>query len=161
LAPVSWYDVVVESGEFLLNVVRAKIGVAGWLDSQSVSSESIARVGPVLLTKSVLMPVRLLYVLRLSNDDRIVVSTDEAAQACDERYGDRPWWELVSAARAWRDVPPDTGELRLRAAKLLEKHLRSMYVDCVGEYSAVLGELGETALCGRLSSWRNDLSSPE
>lgn len=143
---VSQETIVSESAMFLIEVVGAKLEAAGLFENiPDLDAGTVARLGPVVVTKAATMPVRVLYTLAPVDDRSRVVSTERAVSAGSRRFGDRSWWELVEAAMAWRERPPSDPQEWGHAARLLRREIVNLYLCCMTELSSWLRSRGVAA----------------
>jgi hypothetical protein len=155
LPRVPWPSIITDSARFFLEVLLAKLeSVRFFHRVAEPEAPDLGDIGEVALVKSVLMPVRLLYVLLPVSADCPIADTEAAIAACSEVYRGEPWWPLVNVALKWRKCPPmDEPELR-RAALLLRSHLTELYVFCLNQYADAMRERHEVAIAARLVDWR-------
>jgi hypothetical protein len=120
-------DIILESARFALHTLRQQLDSRRFFARMPrLSGEDVADLGPIVLTKSTLMPVRILYTLLPPGSGPRVASTEEAVRSCREHYGSMPWWPLVEHAVAWRAIPPQPGDYPL-AAQLMRQHALALY----------------------------------
>jgi hypothetical protein len=160
IRPVSIEEIQSSSLTFLVDEVLPKLDhLRLFEDAGAFSASRLENLGPVLLTKCVLMPVRLLYVLLPSSHERPYVSPEEACEVCAESYSGRDWWDLVAAARRWRDVPPTGLSAFAEASRLLTTSVRGLYDHCLKEYQTTAQVLGDDDAQRKLESWINRVGS--
>jgi predicted nucleotidyltransferase len=151
--------IVVDSACFFLDVARSKLEEANLFGRLNLlTAAELESLGPVILTKSVTMPVRLLHVLHPLKEEQVILGTEAAIAWCAIRYRRERWWALVEAALSWRKYAPADTEGWTDAAALFRAHLRDLYVFSLNEYANALGEKNHVGLSARLAAWRDDLA---
>lgn len=156
--PVDRMTLILDSALFLVDVLRVKLESAGlfWRSSQA-DAEWLSQLDPVVLTKAVLMPIRMLYLLVPHSEQRPIASTEVAVQACSTVYGAQPWWPLVEAAARWRAAPWLDSATFDSAARLMCAHFVHLYSFCLSAYEAELAQRGCGELAARLREWAGEL----
>jgi hypothetical protein len=101
--------------------------------------------GPRRVTKTVLFPVRFLFTAATGQ-----VGTSTLAAEHYLAGQDAPGAALVTAALAWRYVPPADDE----AAALLGRELIPLYVHYIDDHITRLQAVGRLELADRFRRWR-------
>jgi len=123
---------------------------AGDAVDQLRSPEVLWARGVRQVTKTVLFPVRFLYTAATGQ-----VGTNQSAAL--HYLGDQhaPAGDLVAAALAWRDAPPEAAP----AMALLDRDLRPLYLHYIDDHVARLTELGRFDLVDAFLNWRNQITT--
>lgn len=152
LPRVPWSSIITDSARFFVEVLLAKLeSVRFFHRLAQAGAPDLMGIGEVALVKSILMPVRLLYVLLPVSENCPIADTETAVAACSGLYRDEAWWPLVNVALEWRKSPPGDDQESRRAALLLRSHITGLYVFCLNHYADALRERHEVALAARLA----------
>jgi predicted nucleotidyltransferase len=158
LPAVSRKVLVADSAGFLLDVLRPKVKLAGLLDpARRFTIEELAHIGPVVMSKAVLMPVRLLYLLQPAAEQRTIVGTESAVEACARTHASCAWWPLVEMALRWRCSAPRSPESLEMASSLFRAHFVPLYAFCASAYAEALDQMADGAAAQCLRDWSHDL----
>ena len=158
LPMVSQSEIILDSAKFLVEIIQPKLdSVKLFRTLDGLGAVDIGALDDVVRIKSVLMPVRLLYILLPVHEASLIVDTEAAVAACAAVYHDQKWWGLVESALQWRQSPPIERRDFESAAVLLRSHVTDLYIFCLNRFSDVLREHGEIGLRMRLDRWSNEL----
>ena len=112
--------------------------------------ELLLKRGTRHLTKTVLFPVRFLFTAATGR-----VGTNHAAVDYYLANPEAVAPALVAAGLHWRTVPPDDEPAALA---LLERELRSLYLEYIDDHTTRLEELGHADLAAAFMAWRRRLT---
>lgn len=151
---------VVDSARFLTDVVRPKLLAAHLFRRlSSLDGAQLAHLDEATLTKAVLMPIRLLYILLPTNDDQVIASTEAAVASCSKVYHREAWWPLVCMVLEWRKTPRVSAPSLDNVAMGLRTHLANLYVFCLRQYAGAVRQHGAFEEQGRLEAWISELTA--
>ena len=151
-------QVLREGAEFSLSVLRPRVERSGLLSDPSATRvQNITANAPEVISKSILMPVRLLYTTLQTGE--LVVSPEVAVAECSRHYGNKSWWPLADVAVRWRHHPPTGTEHADQVAQSIARHLRPLYRDFTEAYASIMSRLDCENLAGRLRRWKLELST--
>jgi hypothetical protein len=119
--------------------------------------DDVVAVGGVVVSKAVLMPIRLLYVLLPEHVDALVASPEQAVVACSRHYGEHSWWPLVQLALEWRHSSATSTERAERTARCMRGELVPLYRSLLQAYATAMAEQGEATVRRGLVQWLDRL----
>ena len=151
-----------EAADFLLGTMMQRLSEKRFFDRLAgLDARGVQRMGPVVLTKSVLMPTRLLYQLCSQAESVPVAPVEEAVAVVHALEPEHAWWPLVRAALAWRRSPPGAGEASEQAARLLRECGGALYADLLGRYERAMTAEAQPELARSLSMLRRTIPGVE
>lgn len=145
---------------FLLDEVRPQLTALGLFQAKTAIAPSlVSKLGAVLTSKAILMPLRLLYTLLPESRQRRFVGAEAAVNACRDRYSSQRFWPLAEQALRWRASFPEDNDGLTQVAAALGAVGRDVYRVCVEEHLSFALRNDMTAAALELASWRAELTS--
>jgi hypothetical protein len=139
---------------FLLEEVRVQLDALRFFENlHALSAVRLRELGPVLASKAVLMPVRMLYVLQAENEAQLFVSAEAAVRCTASSHGTYEWWELVESALVWRSNFPESDVGLSASADALKRHARGLYSCCIRTHRQFALDNGMVDAAAELESW--------
>jgi len=145
---------------FLLTEIRPQLAALGlFRPGTQVSMAQVNQFGPVLASKAVLMPIRMLYVLLPEATTRLFVGVEAAVRGCARPYMQESWWPLVEQGLAWRERFPEHESGRLEVARSLSASGRALYQCCVERHREFAVDQGLSESARELGDWSREFES--
>lgn len=157
LPRVTHEELLEDAVHLLINVLRPRVTASGLLSDSWTPEEALQGAGAPLVTKAILMPIRLLYMLQNASSHRMIASTEQAVSCCRARHGCAHWWPLAENALQWRRGGPTVASEGAGSQRSL---LVALYLQTIADYAPVAETLGLSDRAETLLAWHSELAKP-